>query len=300
MANKKSPKKKPAEKKKSPRPAIKNGKVEVKHMMAMKQGRHDFNFERIVLEKYSVFERTFEIAMWKEKELNQLLFTAAEIKNGHREELHQFHVKYKVKDTELPLKELPGYKEFPATIKSWIDTYANSTVNHIKEFLWAQFGAAIDMVKNAIALWPEEAWESDRRFFYNAYHTVVLLEYYLSDPSKKFNATLPFTIEEDHNAPADLIGDMVPDEIYSKSRVLAYVDQLREKCKSHISSLSDRNIASRWVEKYGDMDYARLEILLYNMRHVQHHAAQLNILLRQKINKSPKWVFRAEDKLPGF
>ncbi len=300
MASKKSPKKKPAEKKASSRPAIKNGKTGVRHMMLMRQGRHDFNFERIALQKYKVFERIFEIAMWKDKKLKQVLFTATEIKNGQREELHQFQVKYKVKDTELPLKELPGYKEFPATIKSWIDTYANSTVNHIKEFLWAQFGAAIDMVKNAIALFPEESWESDRRFFYNAYHTVVLLDYYLSDPSKKFNATLSFTIEKNDKTPADLIGDMVPDELYSKSEVLAYVDQLREKCKSCISSLSDKKIASRWVEKYGDMDYAQLEILLYNMRHVQHHAAQLNLLLRQKINKSPKWIFRAEDRLPGY
>ena len=33
--------------------------------------------------------------------------------------------------------------------------------------------------------------------------------------------------------------------------------------------------------------------ILYNMRHVQHHAAQLNLLLKQGGGESPGWVSRA-------
>ena len=39
-----------------------------------------------------------------------------------------------------------------------------------------------------------------------------------------------------------------------------------------------------------------LEVLLYNMRHVQHHVAQLNLLLRQSINDAPNWVSLAKDE----
>ncbi|BFP42551.1 hypothetical protein FGF1_33960 [Flavobacteriaceae bacterium GF1] len=52
--------------------------------------------------------------------------------------------------------------------------------------------------------------------------------------------------------------------------------------------MTDKIATSRWKNDY--KDYPVLEILLYNMRHVQHHAAQLNLLLRQEINDSPKWV----------
>src|SRR5687767_7015822 len=38
--------------------------------------------------------------------------------------------------------------------------------------------------------------------------------------------------------------------------------------------------------------HTRVEALLYNMRHVQHHAAQLNLLLRQATNSAPDWVAR--------
>jgi hypothetical protein len=38
------------------------------------------------------------------------------------------------------------------------------------------------------------------------------------------------------------------------------------------------------------MYYPVVEILLYNMRHVQNHAAQLNLLLQQEIDDAPRWV----------
>ena len=37
------------------------------------------------------------------------------------------------------------------------------------------------------------------------------------------------------------------------------------------------------------------ELLLHSMRHVQHHAAQLNLILRQSIDSAPRWVSRAKD-----
>jgi len=41
--------------------------------------------------------------------------------------------------------------------------------------------------------------------------------------------------------------------------------------------------------------FSTLELLIYNLRHVQHHTAQLNLLLRQKTDSAPRWVGRAKD-----
>src|SRR5947209_15151636 len=38
--------------------------------------------------------------------------------------------------------------------------------------------------------------------------------------------------------------------------------------------------------QWGSLDLSFAEMLLYNMRHVQHHAAQLNLLLRQNIDSA--------------
>ncbi|WP_394370724.1 hypothetical protein [Flavobacterium hibisci] len=43
------------------------------------------------------------------------------------------------------------------------------------------------------------------------------------------------------------------------------------------------------------MNYSLLEILLYNLRHTQHHVGQLNMLIRQDLDKHIEWSFRAGD-----
>ena len=170
-------------------------------------------------------------------------------------------------------------------------------INDLKESLWKQFGASIDMLKNAILLWPDEQWNSGKKFFYNAYHCLVFLDYYLTIPPENFTSPLPFTIAESGDVPPDAIDDVIPDRIYSKTELLNYLHLSREKCHILIAGLTEEKLKERWVEELGDMNYSVLELLLYNMRHVQHHAAQLNLFLRQGINNAPGWVSRAEDGL---
>lgn len=173
-------------------------------------------------------------------------------------------------------------------------------MNTLKESLWKQFGASIDMLKNAILLYPEAQWNTNTKFFYNAYHCLVFLDYYLTNPPQNFSAPLPFTITYSGDIPADAIDDLVPNRIYSKQELLDYLQSSRDKCHQLIASLTPEKIAERWIEEPGDpgsRNYSILELLLYNMRHVQHHAAQLNMLLRQSINEAPNWVSRAKDGL---
>ena len=169
-------------------------------------------------------------------------------------------------------------------------------ITEIKESLWNQFGASIDMLHNAIAMWPEEQWETKKKFFYVAYHTSVFLEYYLTNPPpRNFSAELPFT--ESDVAVEDAVDDVIPNRIYSKKELLNYLQSSREKCRNAIAGLSDENISDRWVEPSGHRNYSFVELLLYNMRHVQHHAAQLNMMLRQELNDAPRWIARVSGDL---
>ena len=169
----------------------------------------------------------------------------------------------------------------------------------VKQSLWKQFGASIDMLKNAIIMYPEELWYTDKKFFYNAYHCLIFLDYYLSVPSKPFSSPLPFTHTDYEHRPVEAIDDAIPNSIYSKSEMIAYLEQTRGKCYDLIQSLTEEKSAERWIEdvESGAMNYAVLELLLYNMRHVQHHAAQLNLYLRDKINNAPDWVSRAKEEI---
>jgi len=179
----------------------------------------------------------------------------------------------------------------------------NDMVDSVKQSLWKQFGAGIDMLTNAVRLWPEAYWDADKKFFYIAYHCAVFLDYYLTIPPKKFSPQLPFTLTAAANIPQDAIDDVVPDRIYSKTALLDYLASTREKCHRFIDGLTATQLRERWIDEpensYLDLaassvlNYSVLDILLFNMRHVQHHAAQLNLLLRQKINNAPDWVSQA-------
>jgi hypothetical protein len=173
----------------------------------------------------------------------------------------------------------------------------------LKTSLWKQFGASIDMLENAIRLCPTDHWNANTKLFYNAYHCLVFLDYYLTIPPKGFSPALPFTLTSPDRIPTDALDDLVPDRIYAKDELLDYVNYCREKCRTLLAGLTQEQMESPWttepdpIGSPSTFHYSVLEILLYNMRHVQHHAAQLNLLLRQGIKDAPSWVSAAKDDL---
>jgi hypothetical protein len=169
--------------------------------------------------------------------------------------------------------------------------------NSIKEIVWNQFGASIDMLINVVSNCPDDYFVTHRRFFYIAFHSAIFLDYYSTLPPGDFSPLLSFTQKPPEDRPPEAIDDLIPDKIYSRQELVAYLKQSREKCKQLIFALTDENVSQRFTEgnEPGDMDYPVLEILLYNMRHTQHHTAQLNMLLRQDLAKHMEWSFRAGD-----
>lgn len=164
----------------------------------------------------------------------------------------------------------------------------------LRSSLWKQFGAAIDMLENAMLACPEEAWGGRGRqpeFWYTIYHTLFFLDLYLGGSLEGFHPPEPFTLSE-----LDPEGAL-PDRIYTKAELHAYLEHGRRKCRARIASLTAEEATRRCGIEWIDCD--NVEMLLYNMRHVQHHAAQLNLLLRQTGEEPPRWVKRAQSGLSG-
>ncbi len=170
-------------------------------------------------------------------------------------------------------------------------------IKSMKEIVWNQFGASIDMLINVIASCPDNYFVKNPRFYFIAFHSAIFLDYYSTIPPREFSSKLSFTQKEPRDRPTEAIDDMIPDKIYSKKELVEYVKLSREKCWQLIFSLTDEKLEERFKEgdEPNDMDYPILEILLYNLRHTQHHTAQLNLLLRQDIDNHMEWSFRAGD-----
>lgn len=159
--------------------------------------------------------------------------------------------------------------------------------NTFKESLWKQFGASIDMLENAITMCPDELWDTEEKFWYSVYHCLFFLDYYLTVDPATYSSPEPFTNSE--------FEGRMPERTYTKDELLNYLQVNREKCHTLLLNFTDEIANSRWINPY--RNYSVFEMLLYNMRHVQHHAAQLNKFLREKINNAPSWVVQTKNDL---
>ena len=160
--------------------------------------------------------------------------------------------------------------------------------------LWQQFGAAIDMLDNALlacpdSLWQERLWSAPHdppqppfgEFWYVAYHTLYWLDLFLSsvaDTPSGVTPPAPFPV------PALDADDDPPEQPYTKDEMLTYLAYTKRKCHSAIDALTSER-AGYPYELPGEEGQGRpisyLALMMYTMRHVQEHAAQLSLFLGQ-------------------
>lgn len=165
--------------------------------------------------------------------------------------------------------------------------------------LWRQFGAAIDTLGDALRDCPDELWagrlwkdEPEQwvapgfsAFWYLGYHTLFWLDLYLYGAEEGFEPPEPFDLVEME------AGETLP-PTYSRAELLGYLDYCRSKCRETIMALTPEEASRLCRFPWGQLPYG--ELLLYNMRHVQEHAAQLHLFLGQRARKASDWVTRAE------
>ncbi len=154
-----------------------------------------------------------------------------------------------------------------------------------RDAIGRQLGAAIDMLDNAMAACPDSLWDDGSRqhaFWYIAYHALFWLDLYLAGSAEGFAPPAPFTLEE-----LDPAG-VIPGRPYTKEELRGYLAHCRGRMRAAIGGLTDETAARRYRFGWGEASY--LELLLYNLRHVQHHVGQLNLMLRRKTGSAPRWV----------
>jgi hypothetical protein len=168
-----------------------------------------------------------------------------------------------------------------------------------KEALSRQFRATIDMLGNALRACPEELWTAHlwndptapvgfSDFWYVAYHTLFWLDLYLTGGVDGFVPPTPYNLDE-------LDPGVLPERIYKREELLIYCDYCRNKCRETISQLSDEkaHLMCRFTWAKKGISFA--ELLVDNMRHVQEHGAQLNMLLGQRAGTSTGWISQPFD-----
>jgi DinB superfamily len=164
----------------------------------------------------------------------------------------------------------------------------------LQTVLKSQYHAALAMLRQAIEACPEEMWlskEHPNSFWQIAYHTLFFAHLYMQPNYAAFSPWEHHQSEAQH---ADGIGGtpdpnsnlpLIPAP-YSKAEVLDYWNVCEQMVDKAIDVLDLQSSESGfdWYKM------SKLEHQFVNIRHIQHHVAQLGDRLRSSANIGIKWV----------
>lgn len=162
--------------------------------------------------------------------------------------------------------------------------------SNIQLQLVGQYRAELAMLQQAIELCPEELWRDAKpknKFWHIAYHAVFYTHFYVHQSDKDF---VPWT---KHQKDSNFLGGhpATPNEPpamiepYSREDVLEYLDLCREAVTAKVPlDTLDAPSGFYWLP------FGRLELHLYNLRHLAHHEGQLADRLRNAADKGVGWV----------
>ena len=154
------------------------------------------------------------------------------------------------------------------------------------QMLWRQYSVAFDSLRDALLNCPDELWtqplwadEPDQwvakgfgAFWYLGYHTLFWLDLYLTGAEEGFAPPAPFDLVE-------MQANEILPRTYTRAELLGYLELCRERYQATIGALTTEQAQRLCSFAWGDLPYG--ELLIYTLRHVVEHAAQLHLFLAQ-------------------
>jgi hypothetical protein len=166
----------------------------------------------------------------------------------------------------------------------------------LEEVISHQFEASLGTLHLAIARCPDASWDkpvAKLKFCQVAFHTVFCADLYLQPgENRDVFRSQPFHVE--HAAvfrDYEELEDREQVLMYGKPFVLEYLQQVRRKAQEAIARESAEVLAG--PSGFSWRKCSRAELHVYNIRHIQHHAAQLSLRLRLDAGVEIPWVSHA-------
>ena len=164
------------------------------------------------------------------------------------------------------------------------------------ELLAHQFEASLCTLNLAVARCPKSSWNqcvAAWKFCQVAFHAVFFADIYLQ-PSDDIDALKrqPFHVEQKADfRDYEELEDRKQVLLYEKPFVLSYLQSVRRKAQETIARESADVLAG--PSGFRRRKCSRAELHVYNIRHIQHHAAQLVLRLRLDADVDIPWVGHA-------
>ncbi len=150
-----------------------------------------------------------------------------------------------------------------------------------KTLIANQYEAALCTLNACVDKCPQAAWNGpvvNIKFCQVAFHTLFYADYYLGVTED------PLRQQDFHREHAGVFRDYeelephAPVHLYEKAWIKVYAEFCRQKAVDVSQSETAESLAA--PAGFPRKPFTRAELHVYNIRHIQHHAAQLSMRLR--------------------
>ena len=176
-------------------------------------------------------------------------------------------------------------------------SYRDSTVlSEIKKSYSRQIGAAFKMLEHVIDNANDSTWTArinNMPFWQICYHVLWFTDFYFHADQASFQPQ-SFDMEGIHNYWIKPDSQMIENQKHpiSKSTMRAYCTYAEQKANQFIQNINDTYFTDPSpFEWHG---FPKIDLIDYNLRHLQHHVGQLDVLLRREQNIGNPWIMHAE------
>ena len=163
--------------------------------------------------------------------------------------------------------------------------------NDLRTILKSQYHAAMSMLKQAVERCPDELWmskEHPNAFWHVAYHALFVTYFYLHAGLEGFRPWPNHRENYQFLGPVPGNPQLRPkiDEPYSKAQISEFI----QLCDGAIDSAVEKLDLGAPESGFPWYKMSKLEHQIVNVRHLQHHTAQLADRLRRVAGVGVDWV----------
>lgn len=160
-----------------------------------------------------------------------------------------------------------------------------------KTLISNQFEAALCTLGACVDRCPDGLWNHPVGTYpvcLTGFHTLFFADFYLDVDESSFKIQ-PF--HQEHSevfAGYEQLEDREPVCRYEKGFIKAYLDHCRRKALEVIAAETEASLKGPCG--FPRKTFSRAELHVYNIRHIQHHAAQISLRLRLDASVDIPWV----------
>jgi hypothetical protein len=161
-----------------------------------------------------------------------------------------------------------------------------------KQLIANQLNAALCMLDLCVQRCPDALWNGrvgNLAFCQVAFHALFFTDFYLGTPDEDAFRSQPF-----HRANGQIfrdyeeLEDRVQVLLYDKPAIKAYLAHCRGKALEVIAAETEITLSAPCG--FARKAFSRAELYVLNVRHIQHHTAQLSLRLRLDAKEGIPWV----------